>query len=133
MNSPPSRRKKATSPASTDSTSAASSVNEDISQQVDPGSATITVIAVEVTELTQEEQSDGLSATRYANANAKGERLPAEYQQVREISDRISRVYSVALEESVQKFLESLGKLNRAYLTALEEKLLSLLELEIIP
>ncbi|MGF1938834.1 MAG: hypothetical protein RM347_031515 [Nostoc sp. ChiQUE02] len=78
MNSPPSRRKKATSPTSTDSTSAASSVNEDISQQVDPGSATITVIAVEVTELTQEEQSDGLSATRYANANAKGERLHLE-------------------------------------------------------
>ncbi|QFS50188.1 hypothetical protein [Nostoc sphaeroides] len=51
-------RKKATSPASTDSTSAASSVNQDISQQVDPGSATITVTAVEVPELTEEEQRD---------------------------------------------------------------------------
>ncbi|MEH2310712.1 MAG: hypothetical protein V7K35_04610 [Nostoc sp.] len=30
--------------------------------------------------------------------------LPAECQQVREISDRISRVYSSVLEESVQKF-----------------------------
>lgn len=59
--------------------------------------------------------------------------LPAECQQVREISDRISRVYSSGLEESVQKFLEMLGKLNRAYLTDLEEKVLSLLELEIIP
>nr|WP_306557535.1 hypothetical protein [Nostoc sp. 'Peltigera malacea cyanobiont' DB3992] len=39
MNSPPSRHKKATSPASTDSTSAASSVNEDVSQQVNPSSA----------------------------------------------------------------------------------------------
>ncbi|WP_438822941.1 hypothetical protein [Nostoc favosum] len=57
--------------------------------------------------------------------------LPAECQQVREISDRINRVYSSELEESVQKFLESLGKLNRAYLTALEEKVLSLLESEI--
>ncbi|MCC5670850.1 hypothetical protein LC653_45655 [Nostoc sp. CHAB 5784] len=46
-------------------------------------------------------------------------------------SDRISRVYSSGLEQSVQKFLESSGKLNRAYLTALEEKLLSLLESEL--
>ncbi|MBN3909413.1 MAG: hypothetical protein HWQ35_23560 [Nostoc sp. NMS1] len=60
MPKPPSRRKKTTSAASTDSTSAANSVNEDISQQVDPGSATITVTAIEVTELTQEEQSDRL-------------------------------------------------------------------------
>lgn len=64
MNSPPSRRKKATSPASTDSTSVASSVNEDISQQEDPGSATITVTAVEVPELTQQEQSDRLHLER---------------------------------------------------------------------
>ncbi|WP_227788948.1 hypothetical protein [Nodularia sp. LEGE 04288] len=56
--------------------------------------------------------------------------LPAEYQQMQlvcdgvppSVADRIIRVYSPALEESVQKFLESLGKLNRAYLTALEEK-----------
>jgi hypothetical protein len=58
MPKPPSKRKKAASPASTDSTSVASSVNEDISQQVDPGSATITVTAVEVPELTEEEQRD---------------------------------------------------------------------------
>jgi hypothetical protein len=32
----------------------------------------------------------------------------------------INRVYSSGLEESVQKFFESLGKLNRAYLMALE-------------
>ena len=51
MPKPPSRRKKATSPAS-------SSASEDISQQVDPGSATITVTAVEVPELTEEEQRD---------------------------------------------------------------------------
>ncbi|MBD2563963.1 MULTISPECIES: hypothetical protein [Nostoc] len=59
--------------------------------------------------------------------------LPAECEQMRVICDRIGRVYSSGLEESVQKFLEMLGKLNRAYLTDLEEKVLSLLELEIIP
>jgi hypothetical protein len=64
MAKPPFNRKKATSAASTDSISAANSVNEDISQQEDPGSATINVTAVEVTELTQEEQSDRLHLER---------------------------------------------------------------------
>ncbi|WP_230966487.1 hypothetical protein [Nostoc sp. NZL] len=64
MAKPPSNRKKATSAASTDSTSAANSANEDISQQVDPGSATITVTAVEVPELTEEEQRDRLHLER---------------------------------------------------------------------
>jgi hypothetical protein len=64
MAKPPSNRKKATSPASTDLTSAASSVNEDISQQEDPGSATITISAVEVPELTEEEQRDRLHLER---------------------------------------------------------------------
>jgi hypothetical protein len=59
------------------------------------------------------------------------EYLPAECEQMREVCDRIARVYSSGLEESVQKFLESLGKLNRAYLTDLEGKVLSVLELEI--
>ncbi|MBD2468751.1 hypothetical protein [Nostoc sp. FACHB-145] len=58
------------------------------------------------------------------------EYLPAECQQMQQICDRISRVYSSGLEESVQRFLESLGKLNRTYLTDLEAKVLSLLELE---
>ena len=53
--------------------------------------------------------------------------LPQECQQMQVICDRISRVYSSGLEESVQKFLEMLGKLNRAYLTDLEEKVLSVL------
>ncbi|WP_339381726.1 hypothetical protein [Dendronalium phyllosphericum] len=56
--------------------------------------------------------------------------LPDECQQMQEICDRISRVYSSRLEESVQRFLESLVQLKRDYLTALEEKVLSLLELE---
>ncbi len=64
--------------------------------------------------------------------------LPAECEQMQVICDacgglhlRINRVYSSGLEESVQKFLESLGKLNRAYLTVLEEKLLKVLESDI--
>ena len=56
--------------------------------------------------------------------------LPAECEQMQVICDRINRVYSGGLEESVQRFLKSLGKLNRAYLTGLEEKVLSLLESE---
>lgn len=44
---------------------------------------------------------------------------------------RISRVYSSGLEESVQKFLELLGRLKRVYLTPLEENVLSVLESEI--
>lgn len=58
------------------------------------------------------------------------EYLPDECQQVQLICDRINQVYSSGLEESVQRFLESLGRLNRAYLTDLEAKVLSLLELE---
>ncbi|MCC5669581.1 hypothetical protein LC653_38625 [Nostoc sp. CHAB 5784] len=58
--------------------------------------------------------------------------LPQECEQMQVICDRINRVYSGALEESVQKFLESLGKLNRSYVTDLEEKILSVLESEII-
>ncbi|MCG6137176.1 MAG: hypothetical protein MET45_21505 [Nostoc sp. LLA-1] len=58
------------------------------------------------------------------------EYLPQDCEQMREVCDRISRVYSPALEESVQKFLESLGKLNRAYLTGVEEKVLKVLESE---
>ncbi|BBD70713.1 hypothetical protein NIES4072_70800 [Nostoc commune NIES-4072] len=46
------------------------------------------------------------------------------------ISDRISRVYSDSLEETVESLLQSLGKLNRPYLTAIEEKLLGLIERE---
>ncbi|MCC5633209.1 hypothetical protein LC613_37550 [Nostoc sphaeroides CHAB 2801] len=57
--------------------------------------------------------------------------LPVECEQMQVICDRINRVYSSGLEESVQKFLEMLGKLNRAYLTGLEEKVLTVLESEI--
>ncbi|MBD2525689.1 hypothetical protein [Nostoc sp. FACHB-133] len=56
--------------------------------------------------------------------------LPAECKQMQVICDRISRVYSDSLEETVKSLLQLLGKLNRPYLTAVEEKLLTLLESE---
>jgi hypothetical protein len=56
--------------------------------------------------------------------------LPEECQQMREVCDRISRVYSDSLEETVKSLLQLLGKVNRPYLTAVEEKLLTLLESE---
>jgi hypothetical protein len=56
--------------------------------------------------------------------------LPAECEQMQLIGDRMTRVYSHLLEETVKNLLQSLGKLNRPYLTAVEEKLLTLLESE---
>ncbi|WP_193199936.1 hypothetical protein [Nostoc sp. MG11] len=56
--------------------------------------------------------------------------LSAECEQMQFLSDRISRVYSDALEETVKNLLQSLGKVNRPYLTMVEEKLLSVLETE---
>ncbi|BDI20463.1 hypothetical protein ANSO36C_62650 (plasmid) [Nostoc cf. commune SO-36] len=56
--------------------------------------------------------------------------LPAECEQMRVICDRISRVYSDSLEETVKSLLQLLGKLSRPYLTVVEEKLLSVLESE---
>ncbi|MEH2120593.1 hypothetical protein [Nostoc sp.] len=58
------------------------------------------------------------------------EYLLVECEQMQLISDRISRVYSDSLEETVKSLLQSLGKLNRPYLTAVEEKLLNVLESE---
>jgi hypothetical protein len=56
--------------------------------------------------------------------------LPAECEQMQVICDRISRVYSDSLEETVKSLLQWLGKLNRPYLTVVEEKLLSVVEKE---
>ncbi|WP_298911427.1 hypothetical protein [uncultured Nostoc sp.] len=57
MNKPPSRGKKVIPVASGEPKPAADSVKENTSGQDNPASATITVTAVEVTELTEEEQS----------------------------------------------------------------------------
>jgi hypothetical protein len=64
--------------------------------------------------------------------------LPNDCEQMQSLSDsgtpsfadRISRVYSYSLEETVKSLLQLLGKVNRPYLTAVEEKLLNLLESE---
>jgi hypothetical protein len=56
--------------------------------------------------------------------------LPAECEQMQLISDRLARIYSDSLEETVKNLFQSLGKLNRPYLTAVEEKLLGLIERE---
>ncbi len=64
MNNPPRKRKKATSDASNNSKTPSNSTNEDISLPEDPALATITVPAVEVPELTEQEQSDRLHLER---------------------------------------------------------------------
>ncbi|BAY66818.1 hypothetical protein NIES22_69620 (plasmid) [Calothrix brevissima NIES-22] len=56
--------------------------------------------------------------------------LPTECEQMQVICDRISRVYSDSLEETVKSLLQLLGKVNRSYLTAVEEKLLNVVESE---
>ncbi|MEH1868924.1 MAG: hypothetical protein V7K69_28565 [Nostoc sp.] len=56
--------------------------------------------------------------------------LPTECEQIQQVSDRINRVYSDSVEETVKILLQSLGKLNRPYLTTVEEKLLNVLEIE---
>jgi hypothetical protein len=64
MNKQPHKRNKSASAASTNSTLAANSTNEDISLQEDPASVTIDVSAVEVPELTEQEQGDRLHLER---------------------------------------------------------------------
>ncbi|WP_416235769.1 hypothetical protein [Nostoc sp. UHCC 0252] len=64
MAKPSSRRKKATSAAEINSKSLSNSANEDISVEENPSTATITLSAVEVEELTDEEQSDRLHLER---------------------------------------------------------------------
>ncbi|MCC5618015.1 hypothetical protein LC605_23600 [Nostoc sp. CHAB 5836] len=64
MNQPPSNRNKATLAASDDSTPPDDQDLEDISQQEDPGSATITVTAAEVEELSETEERDRLHLER---------------------------------------------------------------------
>jgi hypothetical protein len=56
--------------------------------------------------------------------------LPAECEQMRVICDRLYRIYSDSLEETVKNLLQSLGRLNRPYLTTVEKKLLRVLESE---
>ncbi|QFS50202.1 hypothetical protein [Nostoc sphaeroides] len=57
--------------------------------------------------------------------------LPAEWEQIQLISDRISRLReNENLEDAPSAVLKHLGELKRPYLTAVEEKLLGLIEKE---
>jgi hypothetical protein len=64
MTKPPRKRNKATSAASSDSTLPDDQDLEDIFLQENPASATITVTAVEVEELSEAEQRDRLHLER---------------------------------------------------------------------
>jgi hypothetical protein len=64
MNQPPSKRNKATPAASNDDIPPDYLAQDDISGKENPGSATITVSAVEIPELTEEEQRDRLHLER---------------------------------------------------------------------
>jgi hypothetical protein len=55
--------------------------------------------------------------------------LSAECEQMQVICDRIGRVYSDSLEETVKSLLQLFEKRNRPYLTALEEKCVKNMEL----
>ncbi|WP_375506657.1 hypothetical protein [uncultured Nostoc sp.] len=64
INKPPSRRKKVTPAVSGEPKSATDSAPENTSGQDNPASATITITAVEIRELTEEEQSERLHLER---------------------------------------------------------------------
>lgn len=64
MNKPSSKRKKTTSAASSDGTAPDNLTKEEIPQEENPVTATITVTAVEIPELTEEEQRDRLYLER---------------------------------------------------------------------
>jgi hypothetical protein len=53
---------------------------------------------------------------------------PAQKEEARQISDRLSRLYYPDLEETAQAILASLGQIERPFLTPLEEELLAVLE-----
>lgn len=130
MNKPPSRRKKATSAASVEPKPATDSTPENISAQDKPASATIEVVAVEVLELTPEEQSDRLNLER----RVEGAFLEAG-QALMELRDRrlyrsthrtfeeycrerfgyscdaaYLKISATAVYENLQKFLPTIGR-----------------------
>jgi hypothetical protein len=53
---------------------------------------------------------------------------PAQKEEVRILSDRLSRLYHPDLEETAKAILASLGQIERPFLTPLEEELLAVLE-----
>lgn len=55
----------------------------------------------------------------------------SECQGMKDLCDRLSKLHSENLEETVRSILQSLAQLKRPYLTTLEEKLLQFLETEL--
>jgi hypothetical protein len=53
---------------------------------------------------------------------------PAQKEEARILSDRLSRLYHPDLEETARAILASLGQIERPFLTPLEEELLAVLE-----
>jgi site-specific DNA-cytosine methylase len=53
---------------------------------------------------------------------------PAQKEEARQISDRLSRLYHPDLEETARAILASLGQIARPFLTPLDEELLAVLE-----
>lgn len=51
-----------------------------------------------------------------------------QQEAVRELSDRLTKLYHPEIEEAAKAILSSLGKIDRPYLTDLEERLLTFLE-----
>ena len=51
-----------------------------------------------------------------------------QQEQIRELSDRISKLYDPEMEETARAVLASLGKIDRPWLTDIEESLLAVLE-----
>jgi ATP-dependent Clp protease ATP-binding subunit ClpA len=93
MAKPPSSRKKSTSAASTDGTAPDNVTKKEIPQEENPATATITVTAIEVPELTEQEQSDRLDLERHM------ERAVFEAgKALMKLRDRIGQVCSNSLE-----------------------------------
>ncbi|MBD2526909.1 hypothetical protein [Nostoc sp. FACHB-133] len=130
MNKPPSRRKKVIPGLSGEPKPATDSASENTSGQDNPASATITVTAVEVTELTQEEQSlrlhlehrverafleagQALMELRDRRLYRSTHRTFEEYCRERFNYSRDAaylKISATAVYENLQKFLPTIGR-----------------------
>ncbi|MEH2156439.1 hypothetical protein [Nostoc sp.] len=130
MNKPPSRRKKITPATSEEPKLATDSVKQNTFEQDNPASATITVTAIEVTELTEEEQSLRLQFERQveraflsagqALMELRDRRLYRSTHQTFEeyCRDRFNysrdaaylKISATVVYENLQKFLPTIGR-----------------------
>ncbi|MEH1867453.1 MAG: hypothetical protein V7K69_20920 [Nostoc sp.] len=130
MNKPPSRRKKITPATSGEPKPASNSAQENTLEQDNPASATITVTAVEIRELTEEEQSLRLHLERrverafleagQALMELRDRRLYRSTHQTFEeyCRDRFNysrdaaylKISATVVYENLQKFLPTIGR-----------------------